>query len=88
MCSNGSRDTGAAGEGVPSSPFERHYSPRELAELWVLNENTIRRIFQDEPGVLKIRKIGQPDRKLGERDYVTLRIPASVVERVYRQRSR
>jgi len=66
-------------------PFERHLTPRELADIWRLVETTIRRIFQDQPGVLKI---GKANRRDGKRDYVTLRIPESVAERVYRERVR
>lgn len=64
--------------------FERHYTTHEIAELWMLHERTVRRIFQDEPGVLKIGKYGRRD---GKRDYVTLRIPDSVVRRIYQQRT-
>ena len=67
---------------VPGSAFERHYKPRELAKLWGFDESTVRRLFQDQVGVLKI---GSPDH--GKRAYVSLRIPASVAERVYRERS-
>jgi len=31
---------------------ERHYSAPELAKLWGLSERTIRRMFENEPGVL------------------------------------
>lgn len=65
------------------SPFERHFTPQELGEIWRLDETTVRRIFQDEPGVLKI---GKANRKDGKRDYVTLRIPESVAARIYRER--
>jgi hypothetical protein len=65
--------------------FERHYTPKELAALWALDETTIRRLFYDEPGVLKL---GKANRRDGKRDYVSLRIPESVVLRVHRQRSR
>jgi hypothetical protein len=34
------------------SAFERHYTAKELAELWGLDESTVRRLFRDEPGVL------------------------------------
>jgi len=64
-------------------PFERHFTPRDLADLWKLDETTIRRIFQDEPGVLKI---GKANRRDGKRDYITLRIPESVAARVYWER--
>jgi hypothetical protein len=66
-----------------ASPFERHYTPQEVAELWRVDENTVRRIFQDELGVLKLNTA-----KRGKRAYVTLRIPGGVLERVYRERSR
>jgi len=33
---------------------ERHYSPAELAELWNLSVDTLRRLFVNEPGVLQI----------------------------------
>jgi hypothetical protein len=63
-------------------PFERHYTPKELADLWRLDESTIRRLFQDNPGVLKIGQAGRRNK----RDYVTLRIPASTAARFYRAR--
>lgn len=64
--------------------FERHFTPRQLAELWLLHESTIRRIFLDEPGVLKYHGTA---RRIGRRDYITLRIPESVAQRVYARRS-
>lgn len=56
---------------------EKHYSVAELAALWKVSADTIRRIFSDLPGVLKI---GHGDNKKA-RKYVTLRIPESVVAR-------
>lgn len=70
-------------ETAPETPFCRHFTAAELAELWKLDESTIRRLFQDEPGVFCIGKCCRRD---GKRDYVTLRIPESVVWRVYKQR--
>jgi hypothetical protein len=67
---------------IQADPFERHYTPKELADLWRLDQSTVRRMFQDEPGVLKIGSTGR--RK--KRDYVTLRIPASTAARFYRAR--
>jgi hypothetical protein len=58
---------------------EKHYAPRELAELWGLSKETIRTIFRNEPGVLKI---GSNGTRL-KRGYKTLRIPQSVAERVH-----
>jgi hypothetical protein len=66
------------------APAERHYAPSEVAELWHLNVETIRRMFQDEPGVVVIQ--GPP--KKGKRPYKTIRIPQSVLERVHRRLQR
>ena len=67
-----------------SSATERHYSVAEIAELWNLSPNAVRRLFQEEPGVLAI---GEPRPKFGRRrGKVTLRIPQSVLERVYRRK--
>jgi hypothetical protein len=65
--------------------FERHYTPQQLAELWLLHESTIRRLFLDEPGVLKYSNSYS---RSGRREYFTLRIPESVARRVYARKSR
>jgi hypothetical protein len=61
--------------------LEKHYSVLELAQLWGLSEKTIRRIFGDEPDVVKW---GHEERRF-KRGYMTLRIPESVVQRVHRR---
>jgi len=66
------------------SVMEKHYTPKELADMWGFSENTIRRLFQDRPGVLKM---GTSFRK-GGRGYVSLRIPASVAGEVHQEMSR
>jgi AraC-like DNA-binding protein len=63
---------------------EHHYSVKELAQIWGLSPAAIRRTFRDEPGVLRFGK----EKRGHQRDYVTLRIPASVAERVYRRCTR
>ena len=65
------------------SSLEPHYSVQVLAELWRLDESTIRRIFEAAPGVLRL---GSETRRSGKRDYFTLRIPASVAVREYQRR--
>ena len=70
---------------APAGALERHFTPKELAELWAVDESTIRRLFQDAPGVLRIGKCGRRD---GTRDYVSLRIPESVAIQVHAERSR
>ena len=68
--------------GVPTFA-EKHYTPKEIAALWSVHENSVRRLFIDEEGVLKLGALN----KRKARSYVTLRIPAHVVDRVYRQRT-
>lgn len=60
---------------------EKHYSVNELSALWNLSKQTIRRLFQDEPGVVRI---GEHE-VLRKRGYVTLRIPESVVRKVHQR---
>jgi hypothetical protein len=70
-----------------SSAFEPHFAPKDLAVLWRLSDTKIRRMFEDEPGVLRE---GEPSRRLGrklKRRYFTMRIPESVAIRVHRQLS-
>lgn len=60
---------------------ERHYSVKDLSRMWGLSEDFVRDVFVNEPGVLVLGN----DPKPGTRRYRTLRIPESVVERVYRR---
>jgi hypothetical protein len=66
--------------------LERHYTVDEVAKLWGVHPETIRKLFRDCPGVLKIG--GGFGRKKSTREYCTLRIPESVVRRVHQERSR
>lgn len=61
--------------------LEKHYFVWELAQLWGISERTIRRIFANEPGVVKW---GREESRF-KRAYTTLRIPDSVVKRVHRR---
>jgi hypothetical protein len=63
----------------------RHYSPVEVAQLWSLSVDSVRKIFENEPGVLVL---GNPEPRRGKRSYTTLRIPEHVVERVHRRLSK
>lgn len=60
----------------------RHYSPAEIAEVWNLSADCVRKIFENEPGVLVI---GNAQPKRGKRSYTTLRIPQTVLDRVHRR---
>jgi hypothetical protein len=75
-------DPGYSMEGP--APVERHYTSAEVAKLWNLNVETIRRTFQEEPGVLVL----QAPVKKGRRPYKTIRIPQSVLERVHKRLQR
>lgn len=61
--------------------LERHYSPDELAAIWSLSADTVRRIFEREPGVLVIEQT----KSMAKRRYRTIRIPESVALRVHRR---
>ena len=65
------------------TPFsERHYSVKEIAELWSLSPDAVRGLFEREPGVLVLGDFSPHKRR-----YRTLRIPQSVLERVHRRMS-
>ena len=64
-------------------PFaERHYTPIELGALWGLHGKTVRELFKSEQGV---RVLGNAKTIRYRKAYTTLRIPASVAERVHRR---
>jgi len=72
----------SADSGSNGAPVEaRHYSPSQLAEAWGLSVETIRAIFRQEPGVLKLGSTGTKYK----RGYTTLRIPQEVAARVHRR---
>lgn len=62
---------------------EKHYTVPELAKLWHLSVGTIRAWFRDEPGVLRF---GRESVRRDVKNYVSVRIPAHVAERVYARR--
>jgi hypothetical protein len=63
--------------------LEHHYSAKEIAGLWGLCENSVRELFKNEPGVVRIQR----PKSRWKRAYTTLRIPKSVLERVHRRMS-
>jgi len=78
------RPAGDGSQKVSLARFqERHYTPAEIAEMWNLSRDVVRRIFEGEPGVLVIGDDGSRSK----RRYHTLRIPESVMERVHRKLS-
>jgi hypothetical protein len=74
----------AAPLSASSSFAERHYAVSEVGALWNLSSDAVRKLFQDEPGVLVLgAREGAHKRK-----YTTLRIPESVLQRVHRRLTR
>jgi hypothetical protein len=71
----------SAQNGLSRVALERHYTVSELSKLWFFSENTIRRLFFHEPGVIRIAR--QPTRI--KRGYTSLRIPERVAQRVHRR---
>ena len=66
--------------------LEKHYTVAELAKAWHVSPHTIRPWFLDEPGVIHY---GSEKLKRGrKRAFRSLRIPASVAEKVYRRHTR
>lgn len=60
------------------NPDAEFFSAKEVGALLNLSPDTVRRLFENEDGVLKL---GDPSPR-GKRRRVTLRIPRAVVERV------
>jgi hypothetical protein len=61
---------------------ERHYTVAEISQMWQLSPDSVRRLFEREPGVLALGSGRSPGCK---RRYTTLRVPESVLARVHRR---
>lgn len=72
---------GSSGDSVDTVFGQHHYTADQIAKMWSLSTDTVRRLFQGEDGVLKIVRPGNRYK----RTYVTLRIPESVLNRVHRR---
>jgi hypothetical protein len=68
-------------ETASGASLEQHFSVAHVAKRWGLSEDTVRRLFENEPGVLVIEP---PRGRFSRRRYRTLRIPESVIERVHK----
>jgi hypothetical protein len=83
-CRSYPRNQQPATDGVGDTIAEdKHYTPSELSKMWHLSPNTIRRLFSDEAGVLKITAGPPSARKVRLRRLVQLRIPVRVAMRVH-----
>jgi hypothetical protein len=77
--SPGMSDLLRASRAAEHPALEKHYSIDEVAALWRLSRQTVRRVFDGEAGVLRYGR-GDSSRRRG---YQTLRIPESVLVRVH-----
>ena len=59
-----------------------YHTPQQVAELWALDPASVRRIFRNEPGVLKF---GNGKSTYKKQAHTTIRIPPDVLERVRRR---
>lgn len=66
---------------VQGIEVEQHFTPAQLAEIWHVAPNSIRRIFENEDGVL----IFGTDESRHRRRHKSMRIPQSVAARVHRR---
>lgn len=64
--------------GVPSDNTysQRHYRIGELAELWSLGRETVRKLVKDDPGVIKVR-MGR------KKANTTYSVPESAAKRIH-----
>jgi len=58
---------------------ERHYTVAEVSKMWGLSKAVVYRIFAEVDGVVRYNG----SRKASVRKYVSTRIPASTMSRVY-----
>jgi hypothetical protein len=65
----------------PMSGCERHYTPNEVAQMWSVTPGTVRKIFGERVGVLKL---GAATNKR----YTLLRIPQSVLDQAHAEMTR
>jgi hypothetical protein len=83
---NGSRviADGVTGQHTATVPgfAVRHFTVAEIAAMWNLSPDYVRRIFEKEPGVLVL---GDAKSARYKRRYRTLRIPEFVLARVHRR---
>jgi len=65
-----------AGLLVENTTFEKHYRIGDLARLWALGRETVRKLVKDDPGVIKVRQ----GRK---KAHTTYSVPESAAKRIH-----
>lgn len=68
----------------PMACSEQHNTPSQLAELWGWSTATIRALFENEPGVIRLIRPATRSKRV----YNSMRIPLSVQKRVYERITR
>ena len=61
---------------VENTTFEKHYRIGDLARLWGLGRETVRKLVKDDPGVIKIR-MGR------KKAHTVYSIPESAARRIH-----
>lgn len=61
---------------VDNTTFEKHYRISDLARLWGLGRETVRKLVKDDPGVIKIR-MGR------KKTHTIYSIPESAAQRIH-----
>ena len=61
---------------VENTTFERHYRIGDLARLWGIGRETVRKLVKDDPGVIKIR-MGR------KRAHTIYSVPESAARRIH-----
>jgi len=60
---------------------EQHFTVRQLADLWAMSAETVRRLIEHEPDVMRI---GEAETR-NKRQYFSYYIPESVARRIHAQ---
>jgi hypothetical protein len=61
---------------IENTTFERHYRVGDLARIWGLGRETVRKLVKDDPGVVKVR--------MGRKKAHTIySVPVSVAQRIH-----
>jgi hypothetical protein len=66
---------------------EPHYSTQQVADMWNVSTKTVRSLFEDAPGVLKISMPQLLKHNRKHKPHVLPRIPATVLEQLHSQQA-
>jgi hypothetical protein len=64
---------------IAMAALEKHYTCKEISQLWGFSVGVVRSIFKDRADVLRV---GHGEGRYA-RAYVSLRIPESVIQKVH-----